>query len=88
MKLDHPERFSRERLQKSPFDSLLDNPTNFINLLCLIFIWVAATFNYFLIEYYLRLIKQDLYLTMMWSAGSEIFAYFVGYIVYSYLGLV
>ena len=56
--------------------------------MCLLFIWVAATFNYFLIEYYLRLIKQDLYLTMMWSAGSEIFAYIVGCIVYSYLGLV
>jgi type III secretory pathway component EscS len=56
--------------------------------MCLLFIWVAATFNYFLIEYYLRLIKQDLYLTMMWSAGSEIFAYIVGCIIYSYLGLV
>lgn len=87
LKQDHPERFSKS-LQKSPYDALLDNPTNFINLMCLIFIWVAATFNYVLTEYYLRLIKQDIYLTMMWSAGSEIFAYVVGYIVFCYLGLI
>lgn len=88
LKRENPGMFQRERLNRSAYDVLLENPQSFINLLCLIFIWIAATFNYFLVEYYLRLIKQDLYLTMMWSAGSEIFAYVVGYCVYYHLGLI
>jgi MFS family permease len=61
LKRENPGEFPRERLHRSPYDVLLENPIIFINLMCLIFIWAAATFNYFLVEYYLRLIKQDLY---------------------------
>lgn len=53
-----------------------------INLLILIFIWVASSFNFYLINFQMKYIKGDFFINNITSSLTEVPAYVLGGIIY------
>ena len=58
-----------------------------INMVCMIILWFAASFCYYLISYQLKYIKGDIYINGLVSATSELFAYAISGYLLQILGL-
>ena len=66
--------------------TLIKDRTMFINLVCVLFLWVASTFDYYLINFQLKYIDGDIYTNTIVSSVSEVTAYLVSGAVYDKIG--
>ena len=57
------------------------------NLLCMVMVWVSASFCYYLISYQLKYIKGDIFTNGIVSSISECIAYGVSGILYTKMGI-
>lgn len=57
-----------------------------INLLVLTFLWIAASFDYFLINFQMKYIEGDMYINTIVSCTSEVVAYIVSGALYKVIG--
>ena len=57
-----------------------------INVVCLLFLWIVSTFDYFLINFQLKYIKGDIYANTIVSSVSEVTAYLVSGALYDKIG--
>ncbi len=62
--------------------NLIKDRTMFINLIVLIFLWVASSFDYYLINFQLKYIDGDIYVNTIVSSVSEVTAYMVSGALY------
>ena len=58
----------------------------FRNLLVLLFLWVVASFDYFLINFQLKYIEGDVYVNTIVSSVSEVCAYIISGALYEIIG--
>ena len=66
--------------------NLIKDRTMFINLMVLLFLWVASAFDYYLINFQLKYIEGDIYLNTIVSSVSEVTAYIVSGALYDKIG--
>ena len=59
---------------------------NLVNLLIMLILWVAASFDYFLISFQLKYIEGDVFINTIVSSSSEITAYMLSAFFYKSLG--
>ena len=57
-----------------------------INLVVLLFLWVASAFDYYLINFQLKYIDGDIYVNTIVSSVSEVTAYIVSGALYDRIG--
>ena len=57
-----------------------------INLLCILFLWIVSTFDYYLINFQLKYIDGDIYQNTIVSSVSEVTAYLVSGALYDKIG--
>ena len=57
-----------------------------INVIVLLFLWIASTFNYYLINFQLKYIDGDIYANTIVSSVSEVTAYVVSGALYNKIG--
>ena len=58
----------------------------FRNLIVLLFLWVAASFDYFLINFQLKYIQGDVFVNTIVSSVSEVCAYIISGALYDTIG--
>lgn len=59
---------------------------HFINLVCMILVWLSASFTYYLISFQLKYLKGDMFVNGIVSSVSEILAVTFSGIFLSFLG--
>jgi len=80
--------FAVDKLQeKSKWQIIKKSKSTLVNLLCMIMVWVSASFCYYLIQYQLKYIKGDLYINGLVSSFSEVCAYTLSGILMKALGI-
>ncbi|TNV80292.1 hypothetical protein FGO68_gene6246 [Halteria grandinella] len=60
---------------------------HFLNLLILIFVWMASAFNYFLINFRMKYLGGNIFVNIAVAASSEIVAYTCSGIFYQKIGI-
>lgn len=65
---------------------LFRNKRHLANVLVLLFLWIAASFDYFLINFQMKYIDGDIYVNTIVSSVSEVIAYLISGALYSTLG--
>ena len=66
--------------------TLIKDRSMLINVVCLLFLWIASTFDYYLINFQLKYIDGDIYTNTIVSSVSEVTAYLVSGAVYDKIG--
>ncbi len=66
--------------------NMIKDRTMFINLIILLFLWVASAFDYYLINFQLKYIDGDIYVNTIVSSVSEVTAYIVSGALYQKIG--
>ena len=66
--------------------NLIKDRTMFVNLVVLLFLWVASAFDYYLINFQLKYIEGDIYVNTVVSSVSEVTAYIVSGALYDKIG--
>ena len=62
-------------IQNSQFQIIRQDRNILINMICMVILWFAASFCYYLISYQLKYIKGDMYTNGLVSGSSELIAY-------------
>lgn len=75
-----------EKEVKTSIKDLYYDKVLFRNLLVCLFLWVAASFDYFLINFQLKYIEGDIYVNTIVSSVSEILAYLISGALYEIIG--
>ena len=57
------------------------------NMICMLMVWISASFGYYLIAYQLKYVRGDLYINYIISSISEIFAYLTSGIFIKVFGI-
>jgi OCT family organic cation transporter-like MFS transporter 4/5 len=58
-----------------------------VNLLVMVFLWTASSFDYYMINFQLKYIRGDIFINTGASSFSEVFAYFLGGAILVPLGI-
>ena len=58
-----------------------------VNLICMTFVWLSASFCYYLISYQLKYIKGNIYINGIVSSTSECFAYMLSGVIMKLVGI-
>jgi hypothetical protein len=66
--------------------NLIKDRTMLVNLVVVLFLWVASAFDYYLINFQLKYIDGDIYVNTVVSSVSEVTAYIVSGAVYDKIG--
>jgi MFS family permease len=72
---------------KSTWEIIRASKQILVNMICMILVWVSASFCYYLISYQLKYIKGDIYVNGIVSSSSEIVAYGVSGVLMKLLGM-
>jgi len=77
---------NRQRIKRKPQPNSLSTIKNeqntFLNVVCLVVIWVCATFSYYVLFSQILLLKIDIYYTIGMMTVADILGYVLGYIFY------
>jgi hypothetical protein len=65
----------RKSESKSSWRIIRESKQTSVNLICMILVWVSASFCFFLINYQLKYLKGDIFVNSMVSSSSEMVAY-------------
>lgn len=76
----YKEKFSASKYFK-------EHPKILVNLICMILVWCASSFCYYLISYQLKYIQGDIFINNIVSSTSELVAYGLSGFLLSIMGL-
>jgi len=86
--LKSPKAIVKEELQLTgSLKDLLKIRRHMINLVIMVVVWIASSFNFYLISFQLKYIKGDVFVNTFVSAGSELPAIIIGGLMYQKVGL-
>jgi hypothetical protein len=86
--LKSPKAIVKEELQLTgSLKDLLKIRRHMINLAIVVVVWIASSFNFYLISFQLKYIKGDVFVNTFVSAGSELPAIIIGGLMYQKVGL-
>ena len=71
----------------SKIREITQDKTVFINLICMMTVWLSASFNYYLIGYQLKYIEGNLYINGIVSSLSECAAFLLSGILIEKIGI-
>lgn len=75
-----------EKEETGSLKELIKDRRHFVNLMCLLFLWVVSAFDYYLINFQLKYIEGDIYTNTTVSAVSEVAAYMISGALYDKIG--
>jgi nitrate/nitrite transporter NarK len=82
----HPAASSDGSKVDGSIKNLIKDRAMFINLVVLLFLWVASAFDYYLINFQLKYIDGDIYVNTIVSSVSEVTAYIISGALYDRIG--
>ena len=80
-------RVKEEQQLQGKLSDLVKIRRHLINLIIMVLVWIASSFNYFLINFQMKYFEGNIFLNCSISSASEIVAYLLGGYLYQKAGI-